>query len=118
MQGQTNSKIKVISVGEIQKFKLIVFAKDVLIDHVGNDKTGYNYPQQYLNSLEPDPNYETRHIHAYVVINIYLSDGSATNPYLVNTADDFWSIDDKPDGFRSVTSALGRTPIVPQFSRR
>ncbi len=79
----TTCEITVNSIENINKFKLIVFAKDALKETISQDKSGYNMPSIFLMN---------DYSNAYFVIDIYLSDGSESNPYLIKNATDFWEI--------------------------
>jgi len=93
---QTAGKIKVKKVAgsSDKKFKLIVFAKDALIYPPTSHMANYNNPSSFL--LETVDN-KTYYNNAYFVIDIYLSDGTSENPYLIHNANDFWQIDDSEE---------------------
>lgn len=82
---QTTSEITVKSIGDTNRFKLVVFAKDAIKESISQDKSGYNMPSNFL--MEEYSN-------AYLIVDIYLSDGSEENPYLIKDAYDFWEIND------------------------
>ncbi len=82
---QTDSTLTVKNVDGISKFKLIVFAKDALKEPVSSDKSGYNIPSNFLMD---------GYKNAYFVVDVYLSDGTETNPYFIEDAYDFWGIND------------------------
>ena len=93
---QTSSKITVNKVAGAKNLKLIVFAKDVLSDIVSSDKSGYNTPSLFIMNNLPEDERE-KFEKAYYVIDIKLSDGSETNPYLIRNANEFWAMDDKEE---------------------
>ena len=90
---QNKSEITVKEISQTSQFKLIVFAKDVLDEIVSSDKSGYNFPSMFIKNDYTGIDLD-RYTNAYFVLDIILSDGSSTNPYLINSADDFWQIDD------------------------
>ena len=75
--------------------KLIIFAKDALNQIISQSTAGFDDITSFLlNGDDENPNL---YKNAYVVINLYVSDGSASNPYIINDADDFWEINDNID---------------------
>lgn len=95
---QTTSTITVKKVDGANNFKLIVFAKDVLLDIVSSDKSGYNMPTSFIKDFVGTE--EGMCKNAYFIVDILLSDGTEENPYLITNANDFWEIDDT-ESYRS-----------------
>ncbi|MBE5741012.1 MAG: hypothetical protein E7351_00540 [Clostridiales bacterium] len=85
--------IEVIKVPTDDKgFQLIIFARDALGITIDSTNTGYNEPSGFL--MTGDSGDSDKYKSAYVVIDLMLSDGSKANPYLIETEEDFWAIDD------------------------
>ncbi len=75
--------------------KLIIFAKDALNQNISQSTAGFDDISSFLmNGSDENPN---AYKNAYIVINIYLSDGSQSNPYIINDANDFWEINSDTD---------------------
>lgn len=71
--------------------KLIVFAKDVLSENLEHFASGYNDPKTFiLNGW--DATTEGSFYEAYIVIDLILSNGTISHPYMIYNADDFWEI--------------------------
>ena len=71
------------------ELNIIIFARDALIYEINSSTQGFDNIQDFLM----DGNEEISYKNAYFVITLYLTDGSATNPYIINDANDFWDID-------------------------
>ncbi len=84
---------------------IIIFAKDALLFTL--DET-YEFDLDSLADqlMEGD---QVSYSSAYLVIDLILSDGSATNPYLIQDADDFYSIKDYNSSYFKIMNDINLT---------
>lgn len=67
-------------------FRLFVIAKDCLKQEIKEGSTGLGLMSNYMMGSLSD------YKNAYVVIDLIVSDGTETNPYIINSADDIWEL--------------------------
>ncbi len=83
--------VRDVEFGSYTDLRLIVFAKDALNQIISQSTAGFDNISAFLMDGIGDENINA-YKNAYVIINIYLTDGSQSNPYIINNADDFWEI--------------------------
>ena len=92
---QTHGTIKVKQVEGAPQLKLVVFAKDALKYMPSSDKSGYNNPSSFIMDFTGAE--KGKYTKAYFVMELMLSDGTEEHPYLIESANDFWQIDDSEE---------------------
>ena len=75
-----------------KKFYLIVFAKDVLSEFIGVDTSGLDNPEGFIMQSVGDV--VNRYKKAYFCLEVKLTDGTENHPYVIDSSNDFWQIDD------------------------
>ena len=91
-------------IGSITRLNLIIFAKDALNQTISNSTAGFDDVTSFLmNGDDENPN---AYKNAYIIISVYLSDGTETNPFIINDADDFWEINTNPDAHYRVMNNI------------
>lgn len=88
----------------ITELNLIIFAKDALNQIISNSTAGFDDVSSFL--MDGDDENIDAYKNAYIIVSIYLSDGSETNPYIVNDANDFWEINDNPSAHYRVMNNI------------
>ncbi len=89
LTGEGNTQVS--SSGQLQalkagRYKLIVVAKDRVIDNIDSVINYLNFTQ-YIDSTGVSEGHKP-----YVVVDVLVADGSEGNPYLISTAEDFKNI--------------------------
>lgn len=91
------------SIASTEGLQLIVFARDVLGEIINSYSQGFNDPQSYIIDGEGLHYYQYKN--AYIVIDLILSDGTRSNPYLIQNGDEFWQITEDVDAhYRLMTN--------------
>ena len=78
------------TISNASNLRLIVFAKDVLNQIIDASTVGFDNISSFI--LNETGELQDAYLDAYVVINLYLSDGTEENPFIINDANDFWDI--------------------------
>lgn len=96
VDNNTNTlRVRDDEIGTINRLNLIIFAKDALNQIISTSTAGFDDITSFL--MDGDDENINAYKNAYVLISIYLSDGTETNPFIINDADDFWDINSNPN---------------------
>ena len=78
------------TISNASNLSLIVFAKDALNQIIDSSTVGFDNISSFM--LNERGELQDAYLNAYVVINLYLTDGTRENPFIINDANDFWDI--------------------------
>ncbi len=91
-----------------KNIKLIIFAKDALIEKL----------EEHSSIISPRSVLMAGHENAYLEIELFLSNGSKDNPFIINSPEDFWDIKSNDNHYYTLmdnininTASLKHQPI-------